>query len=253
MLRLLFLPGIFLLHLSQSSRFGFGVETSLSDLSILLHVLPVFRSTLLAAAETRHAIDVRKTASQLKHVTLSSQADKRVVSCSWKLAARQRRGLRLVSIQNQNWWVLCCYIIEHTSFLLRALVHTLARAHTPLRTRLFHFWHKAQYFSLVALPFDSVHHSFLFSQPVVVGSILEENRRLSCFMPWYSWSSAVKYRLSPLCGCSQLYSSHYCVQNIWATYGLHMGSPYAAHMWPICWVFSKTTKLYVAHMLSNIW
>ena len=27
---------------------------------------------------------------------------------------------------------------------------------------------------------------------------------------------------------------HYCVQNIWATYGLHMGSPYAAHMQPIC-------------------
>ena len=27
---------------------------------------------------------------------------------------------------------------------------------------------------------------------------------------------------------------HYCVQNIWATYWLHMGSPYAAHMQPIC-------------------
>ena len=27
---------------------------------------------------------------------------------------------------------------------------------------------------------------------------------------------------------------HYCVQNIWATYGPHMGSPYAAHMQPIC-------------------
>ena len=27
---------------------------------------------------------------------------------------------------------------------------------------------------------------------------------------------------------------HYCVQNIWATYGPHMGSPYATHMQPIC-------------------
>ena len=27
---------------------------------------------------------------------------------------------------------------------------------------------------------------------------------------------------------------HYCVQNIWATNGPHMGSPYAAHMQPIC-------------------
>ena len=45
---------------------------------------------------------------------------------------------------------------------------------------------------------------------------------------------------------------HYCSRNILATYGLHMGSPYAAHMQPTCRVFSKTTKLYVAHMLSNI-
>ena len=39
---------------------------------------------------------------------------------------------------------------------------------------------------------------------------------------------------------------------IWATYGQPICGPYAAHMWPICRVFSKTTKLYVAHMLSNI-
>ena len=33
---------------------------------------------------------------------------------------------------------------------------------------------------------------------------------------------------------SERVDAHYCVQNIWATYGPHMGSPYAAHMQPIC-------------------
>ena len=53
---------------------------------------------------------------------------------------------------------------------------------------------------------------------------------------------------------------HYCSRNLWATYGEHMGSPCGPHMFPIRSPYvrhmgkiSKTTKSYVAHMLSNIW
>ena len=54
--------------------------------------------------------------------------------------------------------------------------------------------------------------------------------------------------------------SHYCSRNLWGTYGEHMGSPCDPRMFPIRSPYvrhmgkiSKTTKSYVAHMLSNIW
>ena len=53
---------------------------------------------------------------------------------------------------------------------------------------------------------------------------------------------------------------HYCSRNLWGTYGEHMENIWGARAIPICSPYvrhmgkiSKTTKSYVAHMLSNIW
>ena len=63
-------------------------------------------------------------------------------------------------------------------------------------------------------------------------SLLKTTRQAT---PKFSlFESARQAQSSPTRRPPSVVQSHYCVRNIWATYGPHMGSPSAAHMQPIC-------------------
>ena len=79
-------------------------------------------------------------------------------------------------------------------------------------------------------------------------------------MKKYSLQSFVVPHLSIFYHRTSIHHITTAVENLWGTYGEHMGSPCDPHMFPIRSPYvrhmgkiSKTTKSYVAHMLSNIW